>query len=101
MDTEAQVLEIIKDMIAAGETRLSVKDITTWFADRHGGDYERKITSRWVGNLLRKRLRLMPQKSHGVFVLPLTEQPKLNRLYEKYGITTQGTIESQTRAESP
>ena len=85
-DTEAQVLEIIRDMIEAGEQRLSVKDITNWFADRHGDDFERKITSKWIGNIIRKKLSLKTQKSHGVFVIPPSEEPKLARLYEKYGI---------------
>lgn len=87
MDTEAQVLEIIRDMIAAGETRLSVKDITSSFTDRNGADYERKITTKWVGYIIRRKLALKTQKSHGVFVIPPSEDTKLNRLYEKYGIT--------------
>lgn len=44
MDMEAQILEIIRDMLASpyGEQRLPLKDITSWFVDRHGTDYERK-----------------------------------------------------------
>src|SRR5215216_1837440 len=87
MDTEAQVLEIIRDMIDAGEARLSVKDITSWFTDRHGEDYERKITTKWVGYIVRRKLALKTQKSHGVFVIPPSEEIKLERLYEKYGIS--------------
>lgn len=87
LDTEAQVLEIIRDMIERGEQRLSVKDITNWFTDRHGDDFERKITSKWIGNIIRKKLLLKTQKSHGVFVIPPSEEPKLARLYEKYGIS--------------
>ncbi len=88
-DMEAQVLEIIRDMIAAGEARLSVKEITSWFADRHGDDFERKITTKWIGNIIRKKLSLKTQKSHGVFVIPPSEESKLVRLYEKYGISSQ------------
>ncbi len=91
LDAEAQLLEIIRDMIAADETRLSVKDITSWFADRHGDDYERKISTRWIGNIIRKRLLLKTQKSNGVFVIPTAETPKLPRLYEKYGISSEQT----------
>lgn len=94
MDMEAQVLEIIRDMIATGEARLSVKDITSWFTDRHGEDYERKITAKWIGNVLRKKLSLKTQKSHGVFVIPPSEEPKLDRLYERYGITAQDQDEA-------
>lgn len=86
MDTEAQVLEVIRDLLASSESRLAIKDITSWFATRHEDDYQRKITTKWVGSVIRKRLHLRTQKSHGVYVIPVSENPKLERLYEKYGI---------------
>jgi hypothetical protein len=88
METEAQLLEVIRDLYAASpDGRLGIKEITTWFTDRHGEDYERKVTGKWVGFLLRKKLNLKPRKSNGVFVIPPEENPKLVRLYEKYGIS--------------
>lgn len=95
-DIEAQVLEIIRDSIAQGVEPISVKEITNWFTDRHGGDYERKITSKWIGNIIRKKLSLKTQKSHGVFVIPRSEEPKLVRLYEKYGIKPKEDEESES-----
>jgi hypothetical protein len=97
MDMEAQILEIIRDMLSSpyGESRLPLKDITSWFVDRHGMDYERKVTSKWIGNIIRKRLNLKTQKSHGVYVIPLSERPKLDRLYEKYGIAPKEAQESE------
>jgi len=86
MDIEAQILDSIRKMIASGETRLSVKDITDRFIDRYGPDYERKISTKWVGTIVRRRLGLKTQKSRGVFVIPPSEEPKLARLYEKFGI---------------
>jgi cytochrome c-type biogenesis protein CcmH/NrfF len=86
-DMEAQVLEIVRDLIDSGDSKLSVKDITNWFVDRHGEEYERKITAKWIGNIIRRKLALKTQKSHGVFVIAAGEVPKLPRLYEKYGIT--------------
>jgi len=85
-DTEAQVLEVIRDLLSSESGRLSVKDITTWFADRHGEDYERKVTTKWIGSVIRRKLHLRTQKSHGVFVLPPAERSKLGWLFEKYGI---------------
>lgn len=67
--------------------RLSIKEITDRFAERHGDDYERKVTTKWIGGIVRKRLGLRPQKSHGTFVIPTDEMPKLKRLYEKYGLS--------------
>jgi hypothetical protein len=85
METEGQLLEVIRDL-AAAETPLSVKEITALFADRHENDYDRKVSPKWVGYLLRRKLGLQPQRVGGAFVLPPTESTKLARLYEKYGL---------------
>lgn len=88
MDIEAQVLEVIKDLSSNSEkTGIFIKDITSLFTERFGLDYDRKITNKWIGNIVRKKLKLKTQKSHGVFVLSPTEKAKLDRLYEKYGIS--------------
>lgn len=88
MDTEAQVLEIIRDMASSpyGD-RLTIKNITSWFADRHSTEYEKKITVKWIGFIVRRRLGLKTQKSHGVLAIPMSELPKLPRLYEKNGVS--------------
>src|SRR5206468_12905997 len=83
MDTEAQILEVIRDILVSPfETRLSVKDITSWFIDRHGEEYERKVTTKWIGGVIRKKLGLRTQKSHGSFVIPHAEVDKLQGLFE-------------------
>ena len=90
MDTEAQILEVIRDMLASSfETRLSVKDITSWFVDRHGEDYERKVTGKWVGSIIRRKLQLKTERRGGEFIIPESERSKLQGLYERYGISPQ------------
>jgi hypothetical protein len=97
MDIEAQILEIIRDMLTSPlQPRLTIKEITSWFIDRHGDDYERKITTKWIGFLIRKRLNLRTQKSHGVFMIPLSEKAKLERLYEKYDVGATENDEGNT-----
>lgn len=86
MDAEAQILEVIQAIVSSGEATLGVKEIASWFADRHAEEYERKITPKWIGKVIRQRLQLKTQKSHGVFVIPVSERTKLTRLYEKYGL---------------
>jgi hypothetical protein len=87
MDTEAQILEIIRDMLASPfDTRLPIKDITSWFTDRHGTDYERKITTKWIGNVIRKKLGLKTERTREGYIVPLAKKDKLSRLYERYGI---------------
>ncbi|HEX7423945.1 MAG TPA: hypothetical protein VF311_08670, partial [Terriglobales bacterium] len=103
MGTEAQVLEIIRDMASSSyDNKLTIKDITSRFTDRHGADYERKITTKWIGNIVRRKLHLVTHKSHGVFVIPISELPKLDRLYEKYGVspeTDEGDVEDTASPE--
>ena len=81
----AQVLDVIRDLAAAGE-QLSVKEIARLFAERRGDDYEPPVMPKRIGAIIHRKLGLLPQKSHGVFVVPLSEEPKLRRLFEKYGV---------------
>ncbi len=102
LDAEAQVLEILRDMLASPyETRLSVKDITSWFIDRHGQDYEKKITTKWIGSIIRKRLGLKTQRDRDGYLIPSAEKDKLPRLYEKYGIGRDETGQAPAEASLP
>jgi hypothetical protein len=87
LDTEAQLLEVIRDMLlAAPENPLGVKEITSWFSDRHGTEFQRPVTAKWIGSVIRRRLRLRTQKRHGIYVIAPEELAKLPQLYGKYGI---------------
>jgi len=98
-DTEAQILEIIRDFYDSPEVNVPVKDITSHFIERHSEDYERKITPKWIGHLLRTKLRLFTQKSSGSFVIPSSEYSKIQRLYERYGIHSESP--GYTPVQSP
>lgn len=87
MTTDAQIIEVINELLlVSDEPRLSVKEITERFTERYGDEYERKVTNKWIGGILRKRLGLKPQRVHGTFVIPLEDLPRLNRLREKFGL---------------
>jgi hypothetical protein len=85
MDLEAQILEVIRDLRAA-EKPLAVKDITSWLQDRQGDEYERKITTRWVGSIIRRKLQLRSVRVTSGYTIPPEEMAKIDRLYERYGI---------------
>lgn len=88
LSLEAAVLEAIYRL--KGEDRpLTVKDITAAFLEEHGEEFGGKASPRWVGTVIRKRLGLRPQKSNGTYVIPPGELPKLERLFERYGIALQ------------
>lgn len=108
MDIEAQVLEIIQELrndeYGAG---LSIKEIASRFIERHGEDFERKVTPHWIGQIVRRKLQLKTEKRHGSYVVASTEGPKLARLFERYGIPGPGDLgdsgdsETEVQAQDP
>lgn len=90
MDLEAHILEVIRDLRAfQGEGPITIKAVTDWLAERHGAEYERKLTPKWIGGVIRRKLHLGTRKIGGSYVLLPSEAPKLTRLYEKYGVGLQ------------
>jgi hypothetical protein len=87
MEAEARIVEVIKELLAQpGGVRLSVKDVADRFMSRFGDEYERRVTTKWIGNVIRTGLHLRTRKVSGVYVIPPEELPKLDRLYERFGI---------------
>ena len=83
---EAQILEIVAELMAAeNRPSVSIAEIAGLFLERHGTEYDRPITNRWVGGILR-RLNLRTYKSHGTYILPATERGKLDLLCARYGL---------------
>lgn len=89
---EAQVLMVIREIVARGpDSRLAIQDIASEFTARYGEEYERRVTPRWIGSLVRRRLGLKPNRSTGVFTLGPEEVAKLGALYARYGIEAEET----------
>lgn len=89
MSIEAQLLQLIRELWREDMTSLPIKRITEAFIERHGREYG-FVNTRWIGAILRKRLRLFPVKSSGNFVLQPSHRKRLAQLYEQYGSTTSG-----------
>lgn len=89
---EAQVLEILGELMA-GSARpvVPVADIVAIFIERYGFEYERPITNRWIGSILRKRLNIGTYKSHGVYVVPMGDRSKIELLCARYGVSVIGS----------
>lgn len=84
---EAHVLEILSELASAKEaSAVSIHEITTQFSERYAAEYERPVTNKWIGYVLRTKLRFATYKSNGIYVVPVTETGKLDVLREKYGI---------------
>lgn len=84
---EAEVLTVIRDLVARGpDTRVSIQDIADEFSARHGSAYAKRVTPRWIGSIVRRRLGLRPTRGTGVFLLPPDEIARLAPLYKRYGV---------------
>ena len=89
LDVEANVLQVIHRLMTKSvKVRISIKEITEAFIERFGRDYDRTITPKWIGGILRRKLQIKTSKSHGVYVISPSESVLLQRLYAKYGILT-------------
>ena len=89
---EAQVLEIVAELMVGSQRPIvPVADIVTVFIERYGFEYERPITNRWIGTILRKRLNIGTYKSHGVYVVPMGQRSKIELLCARYGVSVIGS----------
>ena len=86
MQIEAQVLEIIQEIKKQGDLPLSIPEIASWFSDRYGDQYDNKVRVRTIGKIIRETLQLKPKKTGGTYVIPVSEYPKLQWLFEKYSL---------------
>lgn len=86
-EPEGDVLTILFQCIRQEPGQpISVGFVTRALADKHGMEYDRPITARYVGYLIRKRLRIRTGKSHGVYVVPAAEHAKIEALATRYGL---------------
>jgi hypothetical protein len=97
MEAEGEVLEIIQKLFGMMEEP-TIKEITSHFVEHHGNDYEKRITPKWIGSVIRRKLKIKTEKRMEGFVIPGSELHKLERLYEKYGISE--TDKNQDRSNT-
>lgn len=85
--SEGRVLEVLAELMQSAERpAIAISDVVALLASRFQQEYGRPITNRYVGGILRERLRLVSYKSHGVYVIPVTEKPKVDQLCLRYGV---------------
>lgn len=93
LQIEAQVLEVLAELMTRpNRTAIPLSDVVARFVERFGGEYERPVTNRWIGSIVRTRLNLRTYKTNGVFVIPLAVRAKIELLCARFGvgITTDG-----------
>ncbi len=86
--SEAQVLEVLFSLFAESDrSHVPVAEVTASMIEHYGGEYDRPLTHRYIGNILRKRLHLTTYKRHGVYVIPAAMREQVNILCKKYGVS--------------
>jgi len=99
--TEAQVLEVIQDLLVLnGEGPFRVKDITDRFTELFGDEYKFTIRAKWIGGIIRNRLHLKTYRTGGGYVIPDTERPRREQLFQKYGLNQTARHEADARIAS-
>ncbi len=81
---DGHVLSIVATLAGAQPgSVVALGDIATAFRAAYAGEYERAITVRYIGSVLR-RLGITPYKSMGVYVIAVSS--RLRALYQRFGI---------------
>jgi hypothetical protein len=85
---EAGVLEILVALFKEeGRSHVTIAEVTKAFSAKFGADYDRPITNRMIGGIVRQRLRLAVYKSHGIHVIPMSEVQKVMHMATRFGVT--------------
>lgn len=82
---EGRVLAILHEAFLASDgTPLSIGIIADRFNKAHGAEYGQPVSQKWMGHIVRKNLRLATHKTNGVYIVPISEKPKVDALSARY-----------------
>jgi len=82
---EARILGILREAFSTSDaTPVSMGVIADRFNAAHGAEYGQPVSDKWVAHVVRKSLRLPTRKSNGVFIVPVSEKPKIDALSARY-----------------
>lgn len=84
---EAGVLEVLIPFFKEeGRAHVTIAEVTKAFIEKFSQDYDRPITNRMIGGIVRQRLHLAVYKSHGIHVIPMSEAEKVMHLASRFGV---------------
>lgn len=82
---ELDMIATLVALLAEGpERNIAVATVTKRFNTTHQHQPFCPVTTKWVGSFIRQRLRLITQKSNGIYVIPRSEWPKIKALGERF-----------------
>lgn len=87
---EALVLEVLHGLVAQEEAGdcIPIQTLVRLMTERYGSEFDRPLSHRYIGSLVRTRLHLLTYKRRGVYVIPLTEsiREQVTELCKRFGI---------------
>ena len=91
---EASVLDVLVPLFEeSGRSHVTIAEVTQAFNLKLGTEYDRPVTNRTVGGVIRRRLHLCVYKSHGIYVIPIAERHKVVELAIRFGIVDPVTLQ--------
>jgi len=94
--SEGNILEVIAELFEDNTLpNIPISAITKSVVSKFGEDYDHPISNRFIGGIIRKRLRLFTMKSNGVYVLPATEKSKVVQLCVRFGLTKTAPVQAE------
>jgi hypothetical protein len=84
---EGEVLASVVEAFSASDGgNVSLREIAARFNVAHPTEYGGPMSNKWIGHVLRKRLRITTCKSTGIYVVPVSEKPKIDALAARVGL---------------
>lgn len=84
---EALVLQALIALAPAKDGGVSLGEIRRHVLSNHGSEFDRTVTARYLGELVRARLNLPTRKSHGTYKV-IASSERLRHLAERFGLST-------------
>lgn len=86
---EAGVIQALVEAFEGADAAfVVVGEVTDRFNARHISEYGQSFSKKWIGGIIRQRLRLDVRRSHGVYVIPVSERSKIDSLAVRYGVAS-------------
>jgi hypothetical protein len=83
---EALVLQALMALASAKEGGVSLGEVRRYIQSHHASEFDRAVTARYLGELVRARLNLPTRKSHGTYKVIATDD-RLMHLAERFGLS--------------
>lgn len=88
---EGLVLEAIASLVRE-KSALTIRAVAERFGREFSADFGEAVTPRWIGGVIRKRLGVVPEKRHGVFVIAPSAFERLQYLFKRFGVGDIGDV---------